>query len=106
MLDDELQHQRHQRESGEERGGGEGSDRIIVVEQKLDLERQRVRSPPDAAGDDGDSAELAHHARIAEQYAIEQRDLYVGKRHAEKGLKTRSPERHRCKLVRVIAAPS
>src|ERR1700741_2797782 len=44
-----LQHQRHQRKPGKQRGDGEGARRIILIVQDLDVQRHGVGEAADMA---------------------------------------------------------
>jgi hypothetical protein len=85
-LDDELEHQRDEREAREQRRDRERGCELVLVVEDLDVQRHRVGLAADVARDDADRAELAHRARVAEDHAVEQRPLDVGQRDAPKDL--------------------
>lgn len=57
------------------------------------MQRQRIGLATDIARDDRDGAELAHHARVAEDDAIEQRPFDVRQRDREEGAPAGRAER-------------
>ena len=96
---DRLDRQGHQGQHRQQRGHREGRHEIVLVVQDLHLQRNGVRLAPDVAGDDGDRAELAHRARVAEDHAVEQGPAHVGQGDAPERLPARGAEREGRLLV-------
>ena len=94
-LDDVLQHQRDQRQRGQQRRDGERRGELVFVVENLDVQRHRVGLAADVAGDDRHRAELAHRPRVAQDHAVEQRPLDVGQRDAPEGLPARRAQHAR-----------
>ncbi len=59
------------------------------------MQRHGVGQAADVTGDDGDRAELAHRARVAQQDAVEQAPFDVGQRHAPERREAGRTERSR-----------
>src|SRR6266481_3662090 len=72
-----LEDQGDESEGGQERGRREGADEVIVIVKHLDVKRERGGQAADVAGNDGDGAELAHRAGVAQQDPVEQRPADV-----------------------------
>src|SRR5262245_37737013 len=54
LLDDELEHQAHQRQAGQQRGDREGRRELIFVVEDLDVQRHRVGLAAHVAGHHAD----------------------------------------------------
>src|SRR5262249_56055483 len=69
---------RDQRQQRQQRGDSEGGDEVVLVVEDLDMQRHGVGLATNVAGNNGDSTELAHRPRIAQQHAVEQAPADVG----------------------------
>src|SRR5579859_1772464 len=94
-----LEDQGDEPEGGQETGRREGADEVIVIVKHLDMKRERSCQAADVAGDDGDGAEFAHGARVAQKDAVEQRPADVRKRDPHEGGEAAGAERERRRLL-------
>src|ERR1700686_3825647 len=84
-LENGFHHQRDQRQHRQQRSDRERRHELIFIVENFDQERHGVGLAADMAGYHRHRAELAHRARIAQQYAIQQTPFNIGHGAAEAG---------------------
>src|SRR3954452_3606494 len=83
-----LHDQRDQRQHREQRCNRKRRYELILIVENLNQQRHGVGLAADMARYDRHRAELAHGARVAQQYAIQQPPFDIGQSDAEEGLQT------------------
>src|SRR6476646_11543561 len=94
-----LERESEDREEGEERGNGEGGDKVVVIVKSLNLKRHGVGLAANVTGNDADGPKLAHRASVAQQHPVEQAAADIGQSDAPEGLPARRAERQRSLLI-------
>src|SRR5690348_2229676 len=94
-----LEREGYESQHHEQRGNGKGSDILIVVIERLDVQRHGFGQATNMARNHRHRAELAHGARVAKQHAIEQAPFYVGKCHMPESAPAAGSQRDRSLLL-------
>jgi hypothetical protein len=86
LFENGLHDQRDQGQHRQQRGNRKRRHELILIIENFDQQRHGVGLAADMARHHGHRAELAHGARVAQQYAIQQAPFDIGQRDAEEGL--------------------
>src|SRR5215211_2183511 len=88
-LEDGLCRQSEEGDASQERGDRKSGHEVVFIVEDLDVKRHGGGQATDMARDDGDGAELAHRAGIAQENAVEQRPADVGQGDGKKRTQAR-----------------
>src|SRR3954452_2005546 len=94
-FEDGFRDQRDQRQHGQQRSNRERRHELIFIIEDFNQQRHGVGLAADVPGYHRYRAELAHRARVAQQYAIQHAPFDVRQSDAEEGLQAGSAERDR-----------
>src|SRR6476620_6806126 len=88
-----LERKSEDREEREERGNGEGGDKVVVIVESLNLKRHGVGLAANMTRNDADGSKLSHRARVAQEDAVKKAEANVGQRDAPESLPAGRAER-------------